>query len=140
RANALERTGQTQLATDQLFQLANQVGVDTVDQIVALNGHVELCPQAWPAARQKHQALTQNVLVSKSGFKFGCLFLPLFFGVFALVGAMGLADENLDADTAPWVMGGLVIGFIVMVFVVLGITLGKGAAIRKRLRASGLRG
>jgi uncharacterized Zn finger protein (UPF0148 family) len=140
RANALERTGQHALALEQLVQIASGVGTDIVDQIIALNNHVQLCPETWPQARQKLQAMTQNVLVSKSGFKFGCLFFPLFIGGFALAGAMGLAEEYLDSDLAPFVMGGLVIGYIVLTFVIIGITAGKTSKIKKALRTTGIRG
>lgn len=140
RCNALERTGQFELAVEQLFQLASKVGVPTVDHVIALNNHIQICPQAWPAARQKHEAVSRNVIVSKSGFKFGLLFFPLFIGGFVLAGAMGLSQENLDPEIAPFVMGALVVGYIVMTFVILGVTLGKGAAIRKRLKQSGVRG
>lgn len=140
RANALERTGQTAAAAEQLQQLASMVGADVVDKIIAVNDHVKLCPATWPAVRQQLEAMTQNVLVSKTGFKFGCLFVPLFVGGFVLAGAMGLADENLDESVAPWVMGSLVVGYIVMTFVLIGVTMGKGAAAAKRLRREGVRG
>lgn len=140
RANALERTGQGQLAGDQLLQLAGMVGPDVVDQIISLNSHVSLCPEIWPQVRQRQQAITQNVLQSKSGFKFGCLFFPIFIGGFALAGVMGLAESQLDDTTGPIVMGGMVIGFIIMTFVVIGMATGKTAAIKKKLKTNGVRG
>jgi hypothetical protein len=140
RANALERSGQFAAALEQLVQLAANIGAATVEQIIALNNNVQLCPQSWAQAREKQRAMTENVIVSKSGFKFGCLFFPLFLGGFALAGAMGLVEQFVSSDAAGFVMGALVVGYIVLVFVLIGVTLGKSAAIKKRLRTAGLRG
>jgi uncharacterized Zn finger protein (UPF0148 family) len=140
RANALERTGQGALAGEQLAQLAGAIGADTVEQIIALNQNVQPCPATWPAVRERQRSMASNVLVSQSGVKFGFAFISIFLGGIAMAVGLSLAEDAFSEDVLPWVIGSVVLGFIILTFVVLGSATGKAKAVAKRLKVSGVSG
>jgi hypothetical protein len=142
RANAYDRLGQTQAAVDQLVQLMTRspAGSKAVESILSHNQQHGFCPHSFELARQEVAQMQTSAVRTKGGFKFGCLFVPIFVGGFALAGVMGLVDEYVDDSYSGVVGAALVIGFIVMTFVVLAVALGKGAALRKRLQQTGVAG
>ncbi len=146
RANALEKTGQLNLAVQQLSFWTDTAG-GAVQQVIAANAGLGLCFQSMVRVNQRAQQranqqaqMEANVVQTTTGFRFGCLFLPLFLGGFAIPIILGGAERFLGAadaeNIAPIVIG----GYLVCAFLVVAVTLSKGARSRAHLKKVGIRG
>lgn len=142
RANAYERLGQAQTAVEQLVQLmtGHPAGPQLVQQIVAANPNLQLCAHSFPLAQQQRQQMAASAVRTRGGFKFGCLFWPLFLGGFGLAGAINLANSLLNAQYLPFITAGLIGGYMVLVVGMLVFTIGRGMKIKSKLRQSGVMG
>ncbi|HZO13495.1 MAG TPA: hypothetical protein VFB62_09550, partial [Polyangiaceae bacterium] len=142
RANAYERMGQVQTAVEQLVQLATRMpgGAQLITMILDANRHLNLCPHASQLAQQQLGQMQTQAVRTRGGFKFGCIFIPVFVGGFALAGAMGLVQQYVDESYATILMTAMVVGFIILTFVLVFGSLYKMGALRKRLREQGVAG
>jgi hypothetical protein len=142
RANAYERLGQMQTAVEQLVQLMTGLphGPQLVGRILQTNAHLRLCTNSHPQAAQQVGQMTAQAVQTKGGFKFGCLFLPLFLGGFAIPGFIFLIEQYVNEAYQSIGMGVVIGGYVLMTFVLLAVTLGKGAMIKSKLRQSGVLG
>jgi hypothetical protein len=142
RANAYEGLGQMQTAVEQLVQLmtGHPAGSQLIERIIAANAVLGLCTHSYPQARQQLGQMAASAVQTKGGFKFGCLFFPLFFGGFAIPAVIFGAQAVLDPAYHGAVVGIVVTGFMVFTFGLLGFTFLKGAKVKAHLRQHGVAG
>lgn len=142
RANAYEKLGQQQTAVEQLVQLmsASPHGAQLIERIIAANAHLGLCTYSFPQARQQLGQMAATAVHTKGGFKFGCLFFPLFIGGFAIPAVMFGAEQLIEAEYLEFVQIGVVVGFILFSFLMVFLVIGKGMRVKSKLRQTGVPG
>ncbi len=142
RANAYEKMGQMEMAVSQLAQLmmSKAASPASVDAIIAANPAFGLCPYSAPQAKHQLEYMQANAVRTRGGFNFNALFYPIFIGGFAIPGVIFLAQKYIDDSYMNYVIGGVVVTFMVFISFMLWFTLGKGARLKAQLRESGVLG
>ncbi len=129
RANALEHTGQLDLAVEQLMQWSAKSG-PAVEKIVAANASLKLCVKSLPRAVSRAADFEAAVIQTKSGIKVGRLMLPIMLSglVIPIVASVGFTA--FDPMMMTWLLPVLIVG--VTGFILVSVFRSIGAAGRTR--------
>jgi hypothetical protein len=138
RANAFERVGRTQEATQELQQImVSPPHAQLVGKIIQSNAALQLCAHTFPQVAQQTQQMATNVVKSKSGMNVGPIFIIAFLGAPVLIGLNFLIMES---GLPGWVFGIAVGGFVVGLLVFVFRAMTRGARIKAKLKQNGIRG
>jgi hypothetical protein len=148
RANAWERLGQIQTATDLLINYMSRGGASgrqTVTKIVELYKDLGLCQGSYLQANASHSAVAGKAAAARASGGIHTVFVPLgaVFLVIGLVGTVALIADTAGLElpvSLPSGVSGIGVTFLIMglVFFLIGRGMAKAAARAAWLRANGI--
>ncbi len=137
RANALEHTGQLDLAVEQLMHWSSKSGT-AVQKIVAANASLQLCGKSLKRAITQAAEFEASIIETKSGIKVGNIVLPIILTSTVIPIVAGVGFTAFDPDMMAWLLPVLIVGMTGLIFVSVFRSIGAAARTRAQLEKIGV--